>query len=63
MTVGEFAELVQNMRQAQKDYDKKASVTTLYIKDELENRVDAELRARQQRLQQQANNAAGFLFE
>jgi hypothetical protein len=51
------------MRNAQKDYERKPSVTSLYIKDELENRVDAELRARQQRLQQHAQNSAGFLFE
>lgn len=52
MTVGEFAELVEKMREAQKEYFKKRTSETLQISKRYEKQVDEQLKARRERLAQ-----------
>ena len=52
MTVGEFAELVEKMREAQKEYFKKRTSETLRISKQFEKQVDEHLKARRERLAQ-----------
>ena len=52
MTVGEFAELVEKMREAQKEYFKKRTIETLQISKQYEKQVDEQLKARRERLAQ-----------
>ena len=52
MTVGEFAELVEKMREAQKEYFRKRTSETLQISKQLEKQVDEQLKARRERLAQ-----------
>jgi hypothetical protein len=52
MTVGEFAELVEKMREAQKEYFKKRTRETLRISKQYEKQVDEQLKARSERLVQ-----------
>lgn len=52
MTVGEFAELVEKMREAQKEYFKKRTRETLRISKQYEKQVDEQLKARRERLAQ-----------
>ena len=52
MTVGEFAELVEKMREAQKEYFRKRTSETLRISKLYEKQVDEQLKARRERLAQ-----------
>ena len=52
MTVGEFAELVEKMREAQKEYFKKRTSETLKISKQYEKQVDEQLKACRERLAQ-----------
>lgn len=61
-TVSQFVQLVKDLRSAQKRWDEKHSLTDKYIKEELENKVDKALRAREQRLYQEELDKVGRLF-
>ena len=52
MTVGEFAELVEKMREAQKEYFIKRTREMLQISKRYEKQVDEQLKARRERLAQ-----------
>lgn len=52
MTVGEFAKLVEKMREAQNEYFKKRTRETLRISKQYEKQVDEQLKARRERLVQ-----------
>ena len=52
MTVGEFAELVEKMREAQKEYFRKRTSEMLQISKRYEKQVDEQLKARHERLAQ-----------
>ena len=52
MTVGEFAELVEKMREAQKEYFRKRTREMLQISKQYEKQVDEQLKARRERLAQ-----------
>ena len=52
MTVGEFAELVEKMREAQKEYFRKRTSEMLQISKRYEKQVDEQLKARRERLAQ-----------
>ena len=52
MTVGEFAALVEKMREEQKEYFRKRTRETLRISKRYENQVDEQLKARRERLVQ-----------
>ena len=52
MTVGEFAELVEKMREAQKEYFRKRTREMLRISKQYEKQVDEQLKARRERLAQ-----------
>ena len=53
MTVGEFAELVEKMREAQKEYFKTRTSEALRISKQYEKQVDEQLKARRERLRQE----------
>lgn len=55
MTTGEFADLVQNMRIAQKDYFRTRSQTSLEKSKELEKKVDSLLSERKARIEKEPN--------
>ena len=59
MTVGEFAELVEKMREAQKEYFRKRTSEMLRISKQYEKQVDEQLKARRERL---ARNMQPDLF-
>lgn len=52
MTVGEFAELVEKMREAQKEYFRTRTSEALRISKQYEKQVDEQLKARRERLRQ-----------
>ena len=52
MTVGEFAELVEKMREAQKEYFRKRTSEMLQISKRYEKQVGEQLKARRERLAQ-----------
>ena len=53
MTVGEFAELVEKMREAQKEYFRIRTSEALRISKQYEKQVDEQLKARRERLRQE----------
>ena len=55
MTTGEFADLGQNMRIAQKEYFRTRSQTSLEKSKELEKKVDILLNERQARKEKEQN--------
>lgn len=63
MTVGEFADMVERMREAQKAYDNKPGRSRLYEKDEMEARVDKILTERRERMVQEARQGSLFDIE
>lgn len=61
-TVGQFVELVKNMRQAQKEYEKRHLDRDKFIKEELEKKVDQAIKARETRLLQEELDKEKRLF-
>lgn len=53
MTVGEFAELVEKMREAQKKYFRMRTSEALQISKQYEKQVDEQLKTRRERLRQE----------